>query len=104
MGPIPIKPAPRALQGIEIATIFFNKKISDTQWVPIEYTPCIVENKVKMPAAISNNATHTSMSLMFFKMAHNIKSSVSQHATALQKKLHMLYAILEISYCICEAP
>jgi hypothetical protein len=49
MGPIPIKPVPRALQGIEISTIFFNKKISsDTQWVPIEYPPCITENKVNI--------------------------------------------------------
>jgi hypothetical protein len=71
-GPHSRKAGPKGFTGHRGCHDFFNKKISDTQWAPIEYPPCIMENKVKMSAGISNNAMHTSMSLMFFKMAHNI--------------------------------
>jgi hypothetical protein len=69
-GPIPIKPAPKSFTRHRDCHDFLSKKISDTQWVPIVYPPRIMENKVKMPVGISNNATHNSTSLMFFKMAH----------------------------------
>jgi hypothetical protein len=71
-GPNSIKPAPKGRARHRDCHDCFNKKISDTQWVPIEYPPCITENKVKMPVGISNNAMHISMSLMFSKMAHHI--------------------------------
>ncbi len=71
-GPHSHKAGPKGFTRHRDCHDFFNKKIIDTQWVPMEYPPHIMENKIKMPAGISKNATHTSMSLMFFKMAHDI--------------------------------